>query len=118
MKRTRLLPDPVKVREWRDRTRQRIPAMSKRRVAERPTRQAVIRQVHARDLVCRGINAVPELVCGGPLDVHELKRGAARASTYLDVDQCILLCRTHHTWVTENPRAAQARGLAKWSWEA
>jgi hypothetical protein len=50
-------------------------------------------------------------VAGVGLDAHELlSRG--RGGSITDLDNIVLLCRPCHTWVTENPAAAEAAGWA------
>ena len=49
-------------------------------------------------------------------DVHEVKT-RARGGSILDRENCVVLCRGCHTWVTENPAAAREQGWLKNSWE-
>jgi hypothetical protein len=55
--------------------------------------------------------------CAGPLDVHEVIPRSAWAGGYLVPSNCVTLCRTHHTWVTDNPSAAHSIGLHGYSYE-
>ena len=110
--------------------RTRLNPISKKRRAALPARSAVIREVHERDQHCQFIAALwnPEagweegdLVgvptrCGGPLDVHEIIPRSAWSAGWLEPSNCLLLCRAHHRWTTENPRVANLLGLSKSSW--
>lgn len=48
---------------------------------------------------------------GVGLDAHELLSRARGGST-TDLDNIVLLCRTHHTYITEHPAWAEANGWA------
>lgn len=55
--------------------------------------------------------------CDGPLDVHErIPRSAWRAG-YLVDDNCLLVCRSHHDWIDDEPDAAHELKLHGYSWE-
>lgn len=100
--------------------RKRVNAVSDKRLAERPTRQAVVAAVHARDRTCQGVHMIPgheKWDCAGPLDVHEVIPRSAWAKGYLEPANCVLLCRKAHDWVGDNPEAAHAVGLHGYSWE-
>jgi hypothetical protein len=111
--------------------RTRLNPISKKRRAALPARSAVIREVHERDQHCQFISRLwaPEsgweegdLVgvptrCSGPLDVHEIIPRSAWSAGWLEPSNCVLLCRLHHSWVTENPRVANLLGLHKFSHE-
>ena len=97
--------------------RQPLPAKSARTKRDEPARAECREIVLARDRVCRGQRLTPVRCAGVATDVHELKRGSARRSVYLDPDMCIGLCRPCHDWVTANPNAACELGLALKSWE-
>ena len=55
--------------------------------------------------------------CQGPLDVHEVIPRSAWAAGWLEVDNCTVLCRAHHEWVTDHPAEAHRLGLHGFSWE-
>jgi hypothetical protein len=59
-------------------------------------------------VLCRGARAV---------DVHE-RLSRARGGDILDPEQAhmITACRPCHDWITQNPKAAEARWLALPSW--
>ena len=94
-------------------------AKSVKRADEADEREAVRALVMARDGgVCRGRRLVPEVACSGPLDVDEVVLRSGRPGGHLDPENCILLCRFgHHRWKHDNPDAAHALGLRRWSWE-
>ena len=56
--------------------------------------------------------------CQGPMDVHEVVRRSQNSEAWLTPALCVVLCRAHHSFVTEHPEAAHRLGLVKWSWEA
>ncbi len=56
------------------------------------------------------LNFIDPPCCDGQLDVHEpLMRSHGADPT--DPDQCITLCRSHHTWSHNHPLAAEQLGL-------
>lgn len=90
----------------------RLAPTSKKRRADLPERAKVRAAVLARDRECRGRGLTPVACTVWSSDVHELKRGANRASCWLDPARCIGLCRTCHDWVTDQPKLARPLGLA------
>ena len=48
-------------------------------------------------------------------DVHELK-SRARGGSILDPTNCLSLCRSCHSFITQNPAWAEANGFALASW--
>jgi hypothetical protein len=94
-----------------------IRQQSARRRAETSARAEVRRIVADRDRTCRGALIVPEVTCGGPMDVDEIAPRGVRPGGHLDPDNCQLLCRAHHDWKHAHPADAHARGLRRWSWE-
>jgi hypothetical protein len=97
--------------------RSRVRPVSTKRTAQQPERDACRSAVLARDRTCRGRGLTP-VECGvTPTDVHELGRGAYRASCWLNPDLCIALCRRCHRWVTDHPTRARELGLALAGWE-
>jgi hypothetical protein len=91
---------------------------SKKREAEAAERRRVVAEVGARDRwTCQAKNVVPEVPCIGPLDVHEIIPRSAWRAGYLVVDNCLIVCRSHHDWIGDNPDEAHARGLHGYSWE-
>jgi hypothetical protein len=89
-----------------------------------PARRKAIEVVKERDKVCQfeahyralhgftsnmvSVFDVP--VCYGPLDVHEPARRSQGADP-TDPDQCVLLCRQHHSWVHAHPAQSYELGL-------
>lgn len=53
---------------------------------------------------------------GYAVDVHEIK-SRARGGSITDRENLMLLCRGHHTWVTEHPAEARAEGFLLNSWD-
>jgi 5-methylcytosine-specific restriction endonuclease McrA len=49
------------------------------------------------------------------VDVHE-RKSRARGGSILDEANLVCLCRPCHSWVTENPRAAEDEGWSLPSW--
>ena len=65
--------------------------------------------VRTRDRDCVARSRVPHVVCGGRLDPHHvLPRGRGGKD---EVENLVLLCRLHHSWVHEHPADAYALGL-------
>lgn len=89
---------------------------SKKRQDEDAARQALCKRVRARDRTCQAKGKLPHR-CSGPLDVHEIIPRSAWRKGYLVDDNCILICRTAHDWVGDNPDAAHLIGLHGYSWE-
>ncbi len=94
--------------------------MSSRRRREQAQRTRVRDAVYERDGQCvaRMIPVVDlvevrcPVLCGGPFDVHEVI-GRGRGGDYLDAENCVLLCRQHHDWVTTHPEGATRLGLTR-----
>jgi hypothetical protein len=100
------------------RGRKPIPQMSTRRISEREQRAEVIAAAFARDgYLCRARALVPEVVCAGPLDPHEVIPRSAWAAGYLVLDNVLSICRSHHAWIDAEPEKAHERGLHAYSWE-
>jgi hypothetical protein len=49
-------------------------------------------------------------------DVHEIKT-RARGGSITDPDNCIALCRSCHSWITEHPAWAGEHGFMLHSWD-
>ena len=49
-------------------------------------------------------------------DVHELKT-RARGGSILELSNCIALCRSCHSWITEHPAWASAHGFMLHAWD-
>lgn len=90
---------------------------SEKHAHERAERDRVVREVRNRDRGCRAREVVSSPRCSGPLDVHEIIPRSAWRRGYLDVDNCIVVCRGHHDWIGDNPGAAHDVGLHGYSWE-
>lgn len=91
---------------------------SAKRQSERPARAKVRADaLEAAGHRCSAVDIVPEIVCGGPLDVDEIKSRGVNPGGHLDPTNVQVLCRLHHTWRTEHPEEARNRGLRLASWE-
>jgi hypothetical protein len=95
----------------------RLRPISAKRRRLLPLRAAVRVEVLARDVVCQAANRLPDVQCGGPLDVHEIAPRSVDPSAWLDPAKAVLVCRRHHDWIGDNPQAAHEVGLHKFSWE-
>ena len=56
------------------------------------------------------------LACFGSVHGHELLK-RSRGGSITDMDNVVLLCSTHNSWVEDYPELAHELGLAKHSWE-
>lgn len=99
------------------RSRSRLRPVSKKRQRENRVRSVVRAEVLERDGNCQARDLIPRVACGGPLDVHELVRRSQWRAGILDPSNCLVLCRWHHSYVTEHPELAHELGLSRWSWE-
>ena len=112
-----LKADPAKTRAWQDRSRQKLPAMSARRKAEKPKRDRVRQEVLARDAGCVARGVLPGR-CASPfpdrprLEVHEVISRGRWAKGYLVADNCRALCQVHHDLVTREPDLAERVGFS------
>lgn len=96
----------------------RLPAESAKRKAERPARAAVRERTLARaGYECQAALLVPEIECGGPLDVDEIRSRGVNPGGHLDDSNTQALCRAHHMWRTANPEEAWRHGLRRKAWE-
>ena len=118
MKRTTLKRNtPLKRGGMLRRTGQ-LPATSKKRRAALPNRAACRETVLIRDSYrCQAASLVPEVTCSGQLDVHEIIPRSVWPDGWLVADNCVTVCRGHHTWIGFNPTAAAELGLHKFSWD-
>lgn len=101
--------------------RSALKSIGKRKLRKASRRREIVELVHARDQVCQfGIRPHPFKVadeCRGPLDVHEIIPRSVWPDGDLDVTNTILLCRAHHSFVTDNPLIAHNLGLHGFSYE-
>lgn len=109
--------DPATTRAWQDRSRQKLPAMSPRRKAEKPKRDRVRQEVLARDGGCVARGVLPGRCASPfpdrpPLEVHEVISRGRWAKGYLVADNCRALCQVHHDLVTAEPILAEKVGLS------
>lgn len=86
-------------------------AVSKKRRREAKQRAHVRGQALSRDRGCVAKGLLPEIECGGRLEVNEIIRRSQWAAGYLDVDNTVTLCSEHHRYVTEHPVHAETLGL-------
>lgn len=97
--------------------RTRLRPVSKRRRDTFAERTLLILRVHERDVTCQARTRVPEIECGGPLDVHEIIPRSVWPRGELVEANCTLVCRSHHDWIGDNPVEAHRLGLHAFSWE-
>jgi hypothetical protein len=96
----------------------RLRQQSVKRQSERERRQAVVEATLRRaGYRCEAEVVVPEVACGGPLDVDEKAARGVHPGAHLDLSLTQVLCRRHHEWRHANPAEAHARGLRLHSWE-
>jgi hypothetical protein len=100
------------------RSRTPLPRMSKRRRGELRVRAVVREEVLGRDGGCVARDRLPQVDCGGPLDVHELVRRSQWRAGWLVPDNAIVLCRAHHMWCHDHPLEARNLGLLRLAHEA
>ena len=95
-----------------------IRRVSKKRAATFDAREACVRAVLERDQVCqfpaRYEAAVGpykgSMVCSYVMDAHEpAKRSGGADPT--KPEECVLLCRTHHELIHQNPALGERLGL-------
>lgn len=93
--------------------RKKLNPASNKRKKQFSERKEVRRIVLTRDMLqCRAKYLVSFIECHGPLDVDEIvPRG--RGGDWLDIDNCQVLCRAHHTWKHDHPAEAERLGLTK-----
>ncbi len=91
--------------------------MSTKRRKEAPLRKAVLQAVTERQGGrCAAAGLLPTL-CSGPLDGHEVIARSAWPGGHLVESNIVMLCRCHHTYVTEHPAESERLGLRKPSWK-
>lgn len=64
----------------------------------------------ARDMGCRA-GAILDVRCGGPLDVHHIRRRGQGGTDTLD--NLITACRSCHDWIHAHPERARELGLLR-----
>lgn len=100
------------------RSRKRIASQSEKVLAQLPDRARTVDQAWQRDRgQCRAEHLVPEVRCGGPLDVHEIIPRSAWPGGQYVLTNVLLVCRRHHDWIGNFPEAAHEIGLHGFSWE-
>lgn len=108
-RRTRLRSDPVKTREWVDRTRKRLPSMSRKRRAEKRERDSFVAFVIKHRPDCEA--GLPWCCTKRSREVNELQRGPLREDCWLDYNRVTSLCSFGcHAWITHHPDWAVRHG--------
>lgn len=106
-----ITPNPEKVREWQQRSRKPLPAMSTARRAGTAERAAVRRAVFERDRwACQLKDRTPN-DCHGVLTVHHLRKASAGGP--YTADNLVALCAGCNVWVEDNPAAARKLGMVR-----
>jgi hypothetical protein len=90
--------------------------VSKKRARKAAERRKVVAEVIYRDGSCQAAGRAPG-PCGGPLDVHEVIPRSAWADGYLEPSNCMVVCRSHHSWIDDHPKTAALIGLHGYSWD-
>lgn len=118
MRRSPLLRDPARVKEWLDRSRRPLRRVGKRQARERSSLDQARQRVRGR-VWCEawGVN-VPgtllEYVCAETLhegsDCHHVWPSDRDRGVH-DPDRMLFLCRDAHRWVHDHPRLAGELGL-------
>lgn len=102
-------------------TRWGIRQESEKHKAERAERDMVCRLVRERDRgQCQARERGAPGRCGGHLDVHEVIPRSVWRKGYLVIENCVLVCRSHHEWIEDNAEKdgpAHTLGLHGFSWE-
>lgn len=97
--------------------RTRLNPVSAKRLAEREQRAAVRETTLRRaGFRCQAPGAFG-LPCYGRLEVHETFPRGPNPGSHLDSTVTMVLCSTHHNFVTDHPQEAHDAGLRHWSWE-
>jgi hypothetical protein len=92
--------------------------ISDRRRGELRLRAVVRAEVLGRDGGCVARDRLPQVDCGGSLDVHELVRRSQWRAGWLVPSNAIVLCRNHHSWCHDHPLEARNLGLLRLAHEA
>ena len=93
--------------------RTRIAPISAKRRSLLARRSEVREIVLDRDGGCVGATRLPDIVCAGPVDVHEIVRRSQNANAWLEPDLCVAICRAHHDAVHAHPAQAREAGLLR-----
>lgn len=97
--------------------RSRLRPVSAKRLAEANEREAVRERALSRaGFRCQAPGAFG-LRCYGRLEVHETFPRGPNPGSHLDDSVTMVLCHTHHRYVTDHPREAHDAGLRHWRWE-
>jgi len=94
--------------------RSRLKPISAKRKSQTKARRELIAAVMERDR--NSCQARIEGCSHHATDVHELKT-RARGGSILEMSNCIALCRSCHSWITEHPAWASAHGFMLHSWD-
>ena len=86
--------------------RSRINPVSKKRQQLNGLRRTFVRDLLQERMVCE---ARIQGCTWYPTDVHEIKT-RARGGSIIDRDNCLALCRSCHSWITEHPAWALENG--------
>ena len=87
-------------------------------------RRALVQRLLAERPVCQFRTRATDLVSGASLDwhcprpsqdAHEIL-SRARGGSILDEKNILMLCRFHHSWITDHPAEATTMGLLKSRW--
>ena len=101
---------PIKRGTARLQRRTALRQVSAKKAARNETWATIRADVLARDMGCRG-QAILDVRCGGPVDVHHIRRRGQGGTD--ELDNLIALCRSCHAWVHDHPDRARAIGLLR-----
>jgi len=88
-------------------------------IRQRSVKREKLYADHRRKIVAEMLSEIP--VCqrcnkAASQDIHELK-SRARGGSIIDRNNLVAVCRSCHTWITTNPKAAAESGWLKNSWQ-
>jgi hypothetical protein len=94
--------------------RTRVNPVSRKRQAKNAERKRLMLERFGPQEEWRCLLADPQ--CFGAVNGHELLK-RSRGGSITDMDNVVLLCNYHNTWVEDYPEEANKMGLSKHSWE-
>jgi hypothetical protein len=101
-------------------TRSPLARIGRKKAGKAGRRATVVEHIRNRDVSCQFWNFVCanwmelEIVappCSGHLDVHEIVPRSVWPDGDLDENNCVLLCRVHHSWLDGDRYLAEQIGL-------
>lgn len=96
--------------------RSKINPVSKKRQRQNAERKAAMLEVFGPRERWKCALRGRYLACFGDVNGHELLK-RSRGGSITDMNNVVLLCSAHNTWVEDYPEVANQIGYAKHSWE-